>query len=66
MSFQREVKRRNMRENLKMNGMRSRCRKCGTRMIVKPGYGYVCEECGWISATQIAIRNELQEESKKR
>ena len=47
MSIQREIKRRRIREDMKLNGMRSKCRKCGGTMVCKPGYGWLCRECGW-------------------
>lgn len=47
MSIEREIKRRRIREDMKLNGMRSKCRKCGSEMACKPGYGWLCLECGW-------------------
>ena len=27
--------------------IRRKCRKCGAKIVNKPGYGAVCPECGW-------------------
>ena len=48
MSLKREVTRNRLREELKPNGMRSRCRKCSAPMVCKPEYGWICPECGWV------------------
>lgn len=29
------------------NVKRHTCRRCKCRMEYKPGYGYICLECGW-------------------
>lgn len=62
MSLDREIRRRRMTEAMKENGMRTRCRKCGTRMTAKNGTGWVCEKCGWESEMQKQIRRELKED----
>lgn len=59
MSLEREIRRRRMTENMKESGMRTRCRKCGTRMSAKSENGWVCEKCGWESEKQKQIRREL-------
>ena len=64
MSLEREIRRRRMIEDMKESGMRTRCRKCGTRMTVKNALGWVCEKCGWDSEKQRQIRRELKEASK--
>ena len=61
MSIEREIRRRRMAEAMKENGMRARCRKCGTRMTAKNALGWVCEKCGWESEKQKRIRRELYE-----
>lgn len=53
MSLARQIKRYQMRENMRLNGMRSRCRKCGGEMVTKPGYGWLCRECGWQTRKQV-------------
>ena len=58
MSIEREMKRRRMHEDMKLNGMRTRCRKCGARMVAF-GAGWCCEKCGWMSKAQIEIATEL-------
>lgn len=47
MSMQRKIKRAMEAQQRKEVGKRTTCRKCGARMIEKPGYGQVCIECGW-------------------
>ncbi len=59
MSLSRELKRRKLREDLRLNGMRRTCRKCGAKMATKPGYGWLCVECGWEPSMQVKIREEL-------
>lgn len=59
MSIKRSMKRNAFRQDLKLNGMRSTCRRCKAKMIVKPGYGFVCGECGWWPAKQIRAKGEL-------
>lgn len=61
MSLDREIRRRRMAEDMKESGMRTKCRKCGTRMSAKNGTGWVCEKCGWESEKQKQIRRELKE-----
>lgn len=61
MSLEREIRRRHLVEDMKESGMRTRCRKCGTRMTTKRGWGWVCEKCGWESEKQRQIRQELEE-----
>jgi len=60
MSIEREIKRRNALKNEKDNGIRRVCRRCKARMFVKPGYGCVCQECGWESHGQKRARMELE------
>lgn len=47
MSMQRKIKRAMEAQQRKEAGKRTTCRKCGARMVEKPGYGLVCMECGW-------------------
>ncbi len=61
MSIEREIRRRRMAEAMKENGMRTRCRKCGTRMTSKEGLGWVCEKCGWESVKHMTARLELEQ-----
>ena len=56
MSIKREIQRRILRENMKLNAMRSRCRKCGDTMVCKPGYGWLCPECGWKPMKQREVK----------
>lgn len=55
MSAERQMRRAAMIRDMKLNGMRITCRKCGEKMCTKIGYGWVCPACGWESAKQIAI-----------
>ena len=48
MSQQRKIKRAMEARQRKETRKRTTCRKCGARMIEKPGYGVVCGECGWM------------------
>lgn len=59
MSLNREIRRRHMAEAMKENGMRTRCRKCGTRLTAKNGTGWVCAKCGWESEKQKQIRRRM-------
>lgn len=59
MSLSRSIKRKALQQDLRMNGMRSTCRHCKAKMIVKPGYGWICEECGWRPSKQIQAKGEL-------
>ena len=61
MSIEREIRRSRMAEAMKENGMRTRCRKCGTRMTSKEGWGWVCEKCGWESVKHMTARLELEQ-----
>lgn len=63
MSIRRSIKRKARQQDLKLNGMRSTCRRCKSKMIVKPGYGWVCEECGWWPRKQIQAKGELDNEN---
>lgn len=56
MSIEREIRRRRLREDMKLNGMRSKCRKCGGEMVCKPGYGWLCPKCGWVPLKQMPQR----------
>ena len=60
MSIEREIRRRAALKNEKANGMRRTCRHCKSRMAVKPGYGWICPECGWKSRGQRQARMELE------
>lgn len=60
MSIEREIRRRNQIKNEKANGMRRTCRRCKSRMLGKPGYGWICVECGWESRGQMQARRELE------
>ena len=61
MSLRRSIKRNALKNDLKLNGMRSTCRHCKSKMTVKPGYGWVCGECGWWPSKQIRARGELDD-----
>lgn len=61
MSLEREIRRRRMIEGMKASGMRSTCRKCGTKLTIKPGYGQVCEKCGWTPSRQ---KEALEQDDK--
>jgi len=43
MSLSRSIKRKKMLAN----GERKTCPKCHAKLIIKPGYGTVCANCGW-------------------
>ena len=47
MSVEREIRRFAERKKRKEEKKRTTCRRCGRKMIDKPGYGLVCVECGW-------------------
>lgn len=47
MSISRTIKRRSEMLKIKRENGRITCPKCHTKLIEKPGYGRVCEECGW-------------------
>lgn len=47
MSMQRKIKRAMEAQQRKETRKRTTCRKCGARMVEKPGYCLVCIECGW-------------------
>lgn len=64
MSIEREIRRRHMVEAMKENGMRTRCRKCGAKMLSKNALGWVCKKCGWESVKHMTARLELEEASK--
>ena len=64
MSLKREIRRRHLVEDMKESGMRTRCRKCGAKMLPKNALGWVCEKCGWESEKQKQIRRELKEASR--
>lgn len=42
-SISRSIKRRKMLAE----GRRTTCPKCHAKLKEKPGYGTVCDECGW-------------------
>ena len=52
MGLEREIRRKQQLEDMKLNGMRSRCRKCKSEMVCKPGYGWLCPVCGWVPKKQ--------------
>ena len=60
MSLAREIRSRAALKNEKANGMRRTCRHCKSRMLGKPGYGWICQECGWESLGQRLARRELE------
>ena len=62
MSIERQFRRRALQANMRANGMRSTCRKCKEKMVCKPGYGWVCQACGWEPFAQAKIRSELIEQ----
>lgn len=66
MSLARSVKRKKFQQDLKLNGIRSTCRKCKARMTFKPGYGCVCEECGWWPSKQIRAKGELDNYGRRK
>lgn len=47
MSMQRKIKRAMEAQQQKETRKRTRCRNCGSRLVEKPGYGWVCMDCGW-------------------
>lgn len=47
MSMQRKIKRAMEAQQRKETMKRTTCRRCGAKMVEKPGYGQVCIECGW-------------------
>lgn len=65
MSIKRSIKRKANQRDLKLNGMRTTCRRCKSKMTVKHGYGWVCEECGWWPSKQIRAKGELDNENAK-
>ena len=48
MSMQRKIKRAMEAQQRKETRKRTTCRRCGTRLVEKHGYGWVCVECGWV------------------
>lgn len=48
MSVEREFRRFANRKRMKEEGKRTRCKKCKSKLLEKPGYGLVCAECGWM------------------
>ena len=48
MSLEREIRRRNAIKKEKEDGLRRTCKHCKSKMLGKPGYGWVCPECGWM------------------
>ena len=62
MSIEREFRRRAMLAEMRANGIRSTCRKCGGKMMTKPGYGWVCLSCGWEPSAQANARIENEED----
>lgn len=47
MSLERTMHRAYQRKRLKEQGVPTKCKKCRSEMFNKPGYGWVCTECGW-------------------
>lgn len=60
MSIEREFRRRAMRAN----GMRTTCRHCKEKLVLKPYYGWVCPACGWEPSAQVNSREKIEEEQK--
>ena len=53
MGLERQIRRNYLREDRRLNGMRRTCRKCKSEMVCKPGYGWLCPQCGWIPKKQL-------------
>lgn len=45
MSITREFRR--FANRRKPGKQRTKCKRCGAKMVKKPNYGIVCPECGW-------------------
>lgn len=52
MSIEREIRRFAKRHQKEKQ--RTKCRKCGAKMIDKPGYGIICSECGWMQLPKLS------------
>lgn len=38
---------------------RTTCKRCGAKLTAKPGYGYVCAECGDWPKERFGTENEI-------
>ena len=45
MGIEREIRR--FANRRKPGKVRTKCRRCGTKLVNKPGYGIICPECGY-------------------
>lgn len=45
MSIEREIRR--FANRRKLGKVRTKCRRCGTKLVNKTGYGIICPECGY-------------------
>ena len=60
MSLSRSIKRHAKMQKTRQEFGRMFCPKCHEKLIEKPGYGLVCEECGWWKGKAEADRLEAE------